>query len=324
MKYNPMKKLKAKISSAAHLSACLLAAGLVFGASAVIAQDSAIDATEPKIVSLTNPVTSYGVHIGDKLSRKIVLEVPKPYQIATSAFPKKGTKSNGIELVEVNVETDQQKSKTIYSVNLNYQTFVNANTPTVMQLPEEKFMLTGSAKAINLPAWHFWFSPLVAGDTDVAVKNIQPDFRPPLVDISAHQTWLTVFLSMLVASLLALLYVNADSNWLPFMGGSFAKAHRQIKRLSKTSAPKTQVEEKRALVYIHQAFNDLYHANIFARDIEHFVTKRPSFRKMKSEIEQFFNYSNQSLYSLDARDSAKVIENLVGLSKRLRDCERGV
>jgi mxaA protein len=45
---------------------------------------------------------------------------------------------------------------------------------------------------------------------------------------------------------------------------------------------------------------------------------------MKGEIEQFFNDSNQSLYSIEARDSAKVIQNLVQLSKQLRDCERGV
>ncbi len=279
-----------------------------------------------KIVSITNPAQAYGVQIGDKLSRKVVLELPTPYQIASSAFPKKGAKDKGVELVAVSMETDQQKSKTIYTVNLSYQTFINSNTPTVMQLPAEKFTLTGGEKniAIDLPAWGFWFSPLVVGGIPVAEKNMQPEFKPPLIDVSAHQTRLTVFLSMLIASLLGLLYVNADGNWLPFMGGAFAKAHRQLKRLSKTSTPKTPADEKQALVYIHQAFNQHYGANIFARDIERFVAMRPSFGKMKAEIEQFFNYSNQSLYAVDVRDSGLVIANLVLLSKQLRDCERGV
>ena len=56
-----------------------------------------------KIASLTNPAQSYGVQIGDKLSRKIVLEVPAPFKIAEGAFPKKGSKTNGVELVEVDV-----------------------------------------------------------------------------------------------------------------------------------------------------------------------------------------------------------------------------
>lgn len=318
---NHMKKLIVQISRPAQSLACILAASLSFSASCLLAKDAD---TEPKIVSITNPSSSYNVNIGDILSRKMVLEVPAPYQLETNALPKKGTKDKGVELVEVNVETDQQKAKTIYTVNLSYQTFINAATPTVMYLPTEKIVLTGGAKTMELPAWGFWFAPLVKGDTDVAAKNIQPDFKPPLVEISAHKTRLMLFLSMLVTSLLALLYMNADGNWLPFMGGAFAKAHRQIKRMAKSNTPKTQVEEKQALVYVHQAFNHHYGANIFARDIAHFVSLRPSFSKMKGEIDQFFNYSNHSLYSVDARDSAKVIESLVGLSKQLRDCERGI
>jgi mxaA protein len=324
MKYMPMKKHISKITRLTQILFCLLMASLSLSSSGAITSDADANVAEPKIVAITNPGASYNVHIGDKLRRKAVLEVPVPYQLETNAFPKKGTKDKGVELVDVNVEVDQLKSKTIYTVNLSYQAFASANTPTVMQLPAEKFVLTGGTKTMELPAWGFWFAPLVKGDTNVAAKNIQPDFKPPLVEISAHKTRLILFLSMLVASLLAMLYVNADGNWLPFMGGGFAKAHRRIKRLAKNTLPKTQVEEKQALVYVHQAFNKHYGANIFARDIEHFLTLRPSFSKMKDEIEQFFNYSNQSLYSVDTRDSAKVIENLVGLSKQLRDCERGI
>lgn len=329
-----MKILIAKTTITAHFLSRILSASLAllltFYASAIIAQDAeAISATDDalaKIISITNPSTNYGVHIGDKLSRKIVLEVPTPYQISPSALPKKGTKDKDVELVDIKMEADQQKTRTLYTVNMSYQPFTSSNTPTVMQLPAEKFTLTGGEKSavVNVPAWGFWFSPLAMGGLEAARKNLQPEFIPPLVDVTTHQTRLAIFFSMFVLGLLALLYINADGRWLPFMGGAFAQAHRQLKRLSKTKAPKTQSEEKQALVYIHQAFNQHFGANIFARDIEHFVTMRPSFSKMKGDIEQFFNYSNQSLYSVEARDSHKVIENLVLLSKQLRDCERGI
>jgi mxaA protein len=84
------------------------------------------------------------------------------------------------------------------------------------------------------------------------------------------------------------------------------------------------VEEKKALVYVHQAFNQHFGANMFARDIETFMAKRSSFKKMKAEIAQFFDESNQSLYAVEPRDSQKIIEKLVPLSKQLRACERGV
>jgi mxaA protein len=288
--------------------------------------NAAEEAITAKIVALTNPAQTYGVQIGDKLNRKVVLDVPVPFKIAESAFPKKGSKNNGVELVEVSVVSDQQKENTRYTINLSYQTFANPSKPTVMQLPAEKLSLTGGAKAeiLEVPAWSFWFSPIVTGGIDTAAKNIQPEAMPPLVDISAHKTRFALFASLLVASLLALLYLNADGNWLPFMGGAFAKAHRQLKRLAKSSVAKTAAEEKQALVYIHQAFNQHFGANMFARDIEPFVAKRSSFKKMQAEIAQFFDESNQSLYAVEPRDSQKIIANLVQLSKQLRNCERGV
>ncbi|MGB2832175.1 MAG: hypothetical protein WBC07_04440 [Methylotenera sp.] len=279
-----------------------------------------------KIASLTNPAQSYGVQIGDKLSRKIVLEVPAPFKIAEGAFPKKGSKTNGVELVEVEIQTDQQKDLTRYTVNLRYQTFTSPKQPTVMHLPAEKLALTGGAKAeiTEVPAWGFWLSPIVTGGIEAAQKNIQPEAAPPLVDDRAHKTRLALFASLLAASLLVLLYMNADGHWLPFMGGAFAKAHRQLNRLAKLSGAKTAVEEKQALVYIHQAFNQHFGANMFARDIEPFVAKGSNFKKMKTEIAQFFDASNQSLYAVEPRDSQKIIAELASLSKQLRDCERGV
>lgn len=311
------------IKQISKLGVTALLAGLLSTSFILNAAEKAIAA---KIVSLTNPAQTYGVQIGDKLSRKIVLEVPAPFKIAESAFPKKGSKNNGVELVEVSVVTDQQKENSRYTVNLSYQTFANPSKPTVMQLPAEKLSLTGGAKAeiLEVPAWNFWFSPIVTGGIETAEKNIQPEAMPPLVDISAHRTRLAVFASLLTVSLLALLYMNADGNWLPFMGGAFAKAHRQLKRLAKSSGAKTAVEEKQALVYIHQAFNQHFGANMFARDIEPFVAKRSSFKKMKAEIAQFFDASNQSLYAVEPRDSQKIITDLARLSKQLRDCERGV
>lgn len=278
-----------------------------------------------KILSITNPTQTYGVQIGDRLIRKVVLEVPAPLKVSESALPKKGSKHNGAELVEVNVINDQQKESTRYTVNLSYQIFTNPSKPTVMYLPAEKFSLTGGAKAevLEVPAWGFWLSPIVTGGIDTAQKNIQPESAPPLVDIGAHKTRLTLFASLLAASLLALLYMNADGNWLPFMGGAFARAHRQLKRLAKSSGAKTTKEEKQALVYIHQAFNQHFGANMFARDIEQFMSKRSGFKKMQTEIADFFEESNRSLYAIKPRDSQKVILDLVQLSKQLRHCERG-
>lgn len=318
-----ISKLVALKLVAIQLGVTALLAGLLSASFILHAAENPVAAS---IIALTNPAQTFGVQIGDKLSRKVVLEVPAPLKIADTAFPKKGSKNNGVELVEVGIAAEQQKELTRYTVNLTYQTFTNSGKPQVMHLPTEKFSLTGGAKpqVLEIPAWSFWFSPVVTGDISTAKKNIQPEAMPPLLDISGHKTRLTVFSALLTVSLLALLYLNADGNWLPFMGGAFARAHRQLKRLAKSKGAKTSVEEKQALVYVHQAFNQHFGANMFARDIEPFTAKRSGFKKMKAEIAQFFDQSNQALYAIEPRDSQKTIMDLVRLSKQLRDCERGV
>jgi mxaA protein len=304
------------------LQCLLVAASLLFMAHPGLAKDL----TAPTL-SVTNPASTYGVHIGDVLSRTVIVDSPASYKLAESALPKKGSKHDGIELVDVALHTQSQADHTQYTLQLHYQVFAVSTTPSVMHLPAEQLNFSqpaASAITVDVPAWGFWFSPLVTGGASTAKKNMLPAVKTPLIDSRGDRQRLGLFLTMAVVSLLALLYINADGQWLPFMGGAFARAHRQLKRLAKSSKPKTAAEEKKALVYLHQAFNQHYGANIFARDVDEFVRLRPGFKGMQQEITQFFTASNQSLYDVKSRDSHQVIAQLVQLSKRLRDCERGV
>lgn len=288
---------------------------------------SSKDKTVVSNLSITNPSENYAIKVGDQLTRHIQFTASAPYKLTKASLPKKSSEFKGIELVDVSVEEEVNDHITNYQLTLVYQVFVNPGVPSTMQLPTLSIALTGgeSSPVVSVPSWSFWFAPLVVGNNDNAVKALQMDIRPPLLDANVHKNRLIGLLALAGLSLLALLYMNADGRWLPFMGGAFAQAHRQLKKLAKNNVKsKTQKEEKQALVYIHQAFNSHYGANIFARDIEHFVTIRPSFAKMKAEISEFFDYSNKSLYATEPRDSAKIIQNLVLLSKDLRDCERGV
>lgn len=293
---------------------------LLLAASVLLTATSSLAAAPT--LSVVNPPSTYGVHIGDVLTRTLVVEASSGDTLAKNSLPKKGRKQGGIELVGVAVQSQAQSGHTRYTVQFDYQVFAASATPSVMYLPAEK--LTVAATTVDIPAWGFWFSPLVTGGTTTARKNILPEVKTPLIDSHVHQQGLVVSLGLTVISLLALLYINADGQWLPFMGGAFARAHRQLKRLAKSAKPKTAAEEKKALVYLHQAFNQHYGANIFARDVDEFVRLRPGFKGLQQEITQFFEASNQSLYDVKSRDSRQVIAQLVQLSKRLRDCERGV
>lgn len=293
---------------------------MVIGFACLAFLDTA-QAGEVKIIRLTNPAASNGVRIGDILQRVVEVETPDGVQLAKTSLPLKGDNRNGIELRDISVERLKVDGYQHYQIAISYQVFANANYPVVMQLPAEHFALTGGAHAlsIDIPAWHFWYSPLVSAGIKNAKGQLQPQYKATLLDLNIHHNRFVMSLVALIVGALGLIYVNADKRWLPFMGGVFAKAHRRIKQL-----PKKQATEKVALMYLHQAFNQAYGANLFANEVDVFLERHPKFVKLKTEIHGFFNESNAILFGQHQNNQAHYVKELAKLSKRLRDCERGV
>lgn len=289
---------------------------LMLFTSIALAQNS-----EVKILSMSNPSNSNGIQIGDVLNRTFDVEVDSVYQLPKSSLPMKGDNRNGIELRDINVQTTKHGDKNVYTIALSYQVFASAAKPVVMTLPDEHLSFLGGAKAlsIDIPAWRFWYSPLVAEGVTNAKDNLQPQTKPAMIDLKMHHTRLWIFLALLVTGLLGLVYVNADKRWLPFMNGAFAQAHRHIKKLKNK-----QTSSKNAFMYMHQAFNKIYGANLFATDLDEFLITHPKFIKLGDEIRKFFELSNRALFTSRRECETQHLQELIMLSKRLRDCERGV
>ncbi|MDP3744971.1 MAG: nonribosomal peptide synthetase MxaA [Methylotenera sp.] len=293
--------------------------GMLLLVTTAIAQESTV--AMAKILRVTNPSQSNNIQVGDVLTRTIELEVQAPYQLSQQALPMKGANYHGIELTDIQLNTSTTKQSTHYIIDLRYQVFAAEFVPAVLQLPAEKFALTGGSEAltVNLPAWQFWFSPMVPKVINNAKENMYPQFKPTLIDLAAHQIRLALWLGLFLVGLIGWVYINADKRWLPFMNGAFAAAHRKLKKLAKN-----QVGEKQALVYMHQAFNQVHGNNLFVNELDEFLTAHPVFAKYKAEIAAFFERSNQSLFADQHQNSEQLIAEFIGLSRDLRNCERGV
>ncbi len=289
---------------------------LMLFTSMALAQNSDI-----KVLSMSNPVNSNGIQMGDVLNRTFDIEVDSVYQLPKTSLPMKGENRNGIELHDINVKTTKHADKTVYTIALSYQVFASAAKPVVMALPDEHLALIGGAKAlsIDIPAWRFWYSPLVAEGVTNAKDNLQPQAKPALIGLKMHHTRLWISLALLTVGLLGLAYVNADKSWLSFMNGAFAQAHRNIKKLKNKPASR-----KNAFMYMHQAFNKIYGANLFAANLDEFLLSHPKYVKLSEEIRKFFDQSNQALFASPHKSEAQYLQELIALSKRLRDCERGI
>lgn len=294
---------------------CLLAISCVLTPVYAFADEAGV-----KVRSLVNPLHSNSIQMGDVLDRTIEVEVSANYQLPKTSLPIKGENRHGIELRDIVVHTSKSGESIIYTIALSYQVFASAAKPVVMQLPEEHLLLTGGEKplTIDVPAWRFWYSPLVAEGLTNAKAHMQPQAKPPLIDVKPYYTGLWTALGVLAIGLIGLVYVNADKAWLPWMNGAFAQAHRRIKKLSNEST-----SHQHALTYMHQAFNRIYGENLFANELDKFFAAHPKFMKMQAEIIQFFALSNAALFGRHTSSESE-LQQLKVLSKRFRDCERGV
>lgn len=299
------------------LQKLLLLIALLFQSALIYAEDNAI-----AISNLTNPARSTGIQIGDVLQRSMTFETSTPQNMITKALPAKGTRNDEVELIAANIVRMKEGSKNQYKLELRYQVFTNATRPKVMALPAQTIKIS-STEQLVLPAWRFWFSPLVETSIVNAKANVQPQLKAPTIDLNQHAMGLKVFSVMLILSIIGLIYVNANTQWLPFCKGNFARAHKQIKQLSRRKMPDGN-RLKKALFSLHASFNKTYGSNLFANDVDDFISQHPRFKSLDQQILEFFTLSNQTLFSRDRQDDPELLLKLLSISKSLRDCERGV
>ncbi len=121
--------------------------------------------------------------------------------------------------------------------------------------------------------------------------------------------------------LLGLLYIFGAYAWLPKMGGPFAKAYRDIRKM-----PDSAEGLQTAVARVHQSLNRTAGNSLFASNIADFVTSKPAFAPASSQIEQFFNLSKQVFFEPNA--AVQLDDNpkawLLKFCRQLRDCERGL
>ena len=282
---------------------------------------AAAHAAEPALVALENPRAATGINIGDVLERKLVIEANLPYELPKTALPLKGERINGMELVGVALQGPQKSGDSQrYTLTLRYQVFAASSKPVVMRLPEVTLPLAGgeTPAEINVPAWHFWYAPLAAGNIHTARSNAQPPRKPALLDTNPQQ--LALALAALLVGIAGLIYMNADRRWLPWMGGSFAQAYRKLRRIPSAQAG----AHAQALGYLHQAFNRTYGQTLFRSQLGEFLAQQPQYQPLAGEIDHFFQRSEALLFTQEHADGAALAGELQQFCRRLRDCERRV
>jgi mxaA protein len=257
----------------------------------------------------------FGYVIGDEIQEKILIETRPGIALNTASLPAEGPLNRWLNLNRVEIEQDGQR----YRIDLRYQVFYAPLTVRTLTLPgfTLQFGSGDSAFGKEVPPWRFTMSPL----RDLAVKSpegeasIRPDSPPPQLDTRQA---VTVIAAGSGASLLA---VAA----LAFLYGYFPALRRRtlfkqaLKRLSRI--PEKDMAE--ALRIMHQALNALNRQPLYQHHLAGFYQAHPEYRRLDSQLNWFFNYSNHYFFSRNVSATALDRQKLTALCQACRQIERG-
>jgi mxaA protein len=328
---NLLTTLRTRTQQYAALCLALL---LLSSAYSVHADEARLPEIDKKYVRLSTiePVRDSGYTVGDLITRTVTMEVKKPYKLLDTSLPIVGYEKRyqgqviGIELRDIKKVEEEKSDSTVYTIDLTYQIFTRNVVAKPAALPPEFVKIQGEKEvyAFRIPSWNFRISP-IAVFGEVKLESDMSPFRGPLLKTDEReQLTLKIALAILVLSALGLLYILGVHAWLPRMGGPFARAYRELRKLKKL-AP-TDETLKLGLTAVHKAFNRSYGNSIFSDDVDAFIANKPVFVAIRPEIEKFFALSRQMFFNqTDAQPmSADQHEWLRQFTRRCRDCERGL
>ena len=310
----------------------------IFGLSAINAH--ALDSEllpdiKPGIVSMQmqDPERSVGYVVGDVLTRHLTISIKKPYKLIDESLPIVGYQKRyrgqvlGIDLSDIQHIAKDDGDKVIHDLSLSYQVFTNKTVVKHGAIPTEYLHIinvNSKGKEVvkfRIPSFEFAISPIsVFGQ--VKIEEDISGFRGPLLlDNSLEKKRLKTLLTIGILNLLGLLYILGKHAWLPRMGGPFAKTYRLIRKQDNTP-----LGLQNAVSSMHASLNTTAGSSLFSGNLEAFFAKKPAFKAIKNEFEQFFGLSRQVFFEPNATHQVgnDPLQWLAQFCRRCRDCERGL
>ena len=90
--------------------------------------------------------------------------------------------------------------------------------------------------------------------------------------------------------------------------------------------PNTPEGIQQAVASVHESLNATAGNSLFSGNLDQFLTQKPAFNAIRTELDQFFGLSRQVFFEPNAQHQVgnNPIQWLAQFSRRCRDCERGL
>ena len=267
---------------------------------------------------------AFGYSVGDRVSRRIALDVPPGFMLDASSLPQSGQRGKALELQAVRLHGRGQH----LALELDYQVFLAPREVRTLEMPAFTLRFDGlpSAQARRIDAWPIVVAPLVQLDAPArnGLGELRPDTPPLLLDTAAARMRLGVIAGVLAALLAYLAHVYLGLPWWARYRRPFGLAWRALRLLP--TEPTAQ-QRRAAYARMHEALNRSAGEVLFEPGLERWLATQPRFAPLRDELKRFFGHSRAEFFS--GRDAAQgeggraERDRLVQLCRRCRDAERG-
>ncbi|HEY8117663.1 MAG TPA: hypothetical protein VIE91_00340 [Methylophilaceae bacterium] len=323
--------MKTRFNPADVIASLLMLAGLMLTGIALAEDEGLFPNIKDGIVDMhiVDPDHTVGYTVGDIIERNITLDVKMPYKLVETSLPIIGFERRyknqlvGIDLTNITHKREEHRDSSTYTLHLEYQVFTNNLVAKHGATPPEYLKLVdanGKIFQFRIPTFDFVISPISVFGA-VKIENDMSPFRGPLLlNPEPEKERVKILLALLAISLLGLLYILGVRAWLPMMGGPFARAYRDLKKL-----PNTDDGLKRAVARVHESLNKTAGNSVFSDTMDIFLVKKPGFKPVTADLERFFKLSQHVFFEssaiVQATDSLAWLKHFC---RRCRDCERGL
>jgi len=263
----------------------VFAIALVLGVSSVreAAADSAIRRQEVRLSQ------AFGLLIGDKFHRDIILELESPYQLRVDALPAAGRLTHWLTLEAPGVASRKSFSTTEYHLRFTYQ-LINVD-PEVTEIGLPGILLKigdgSETQQTLIPAARLRIGTV----SDFSQADLKPAIRPVLLNRSPSRLllWAVALGGALVA--LGLLH------WRERRGGQKRPFANLSRRLAADHVREWAAERyDETLRTVHRAFDATAGKTVFGDALDGFLAEHIAYAPLAGEIRRFFASSSNHFF----------------------------
>jgi mxaA protein len=267
---------------------------------------------------------AFGHQVGDVLTRRIVIDVPRRLRLDETSLPTPGRVGQSFELRDVRHSQGPSWTGRRHVLLLRYQVFRAVEKPRVLDLPAFVLRFAGEPRGEE---WRIDYAPVglapIAPAEPVLRQGLgmlRPDVPPGFIDTRGERLRVAVYGAIAAGLLIYLSYVVWGWGWWQRRQRPFSQALRRLRALQGGRDGEAAHEAWRLT---HAALDATAGRVMDAGSMDRFIAMTPHYAPLAEELRWFFGRSQAVFFAGEASGDGDV-QRLIALCRRGQAIERGL